>query len=124
MVTSLVSPRLAVVGNQLLPWPAAGLFTGVCFLRSEVRLENITRGRSNTYLVGEKYCNPSFYQDDQQNDEQLGKGTQGRLLGQLMSGTAAMSRTAATRGMFKGDSLGAARYVNPRIFAICMVVRR
>ena len=35
--------------------------TGVCFLRSEVRLAQVADGTSNTYLVGGKYLRPEDY---------------------------------------------------------------
>jgi prepilin-type N-terminal cleavage/methylation domain-containing protein len=36
-------------------WPPLMTFTGVSFVRSRVRLADITDGLTNTYLVGEKY---------------------------------------------------------------------
>jgi hypothetical protein len=38
------------------PWP-----TGICYLRSEVRMADITDGTSNTYMLGEKYLAPDYY---------------------------------------------------------------
>jgi prepilin-type N-terminal cleavage/methylation domain-containing protein len=35
---------------------------GVAFQRSEINLKHITDGASNTYMVGEKYVNPDYYQ--------------------------------------------------------------
>ncbi len=37
--------------------------TGIFFLRSIIRLADITDGLSHTYLVGEKYCDPDHYND-------------------------------------------------------------
>ncbi|HKD37989.1 MAG TPA: DUF1559 domain-containing protein, partial [Pirellulales bacterium] len=36
-------------------------YSGICFLRSEIRSAHITDGASNTYLIGEKYLNPDDY---------------------------------------------------------------
>ena len=42
-------------------WADPSNYTGVMFQRSEIRLTEITRGTSNTYLIGEKYLNPDSY---------------------------------------------------------------
>jgi prepilin-type processing-associated H-X9-DG protein len=39
-----------------LPWP-----NGISFLRSEVKMCDITDGTSNTYMLGEKFLAPDFY---------------------------------------------------------------
>jgi prepilin-type N-terminal cleavage/methylation domain-containing protein/prepilin-type processing-associated H-X9-DG protein len=36
-------------------------FTGVIFLRSEIRIRDINNGTSNTYMIGEKHVDPSKY---------------------------------------------------------------
>jgi prepilin-type N-terminal cleavage/methylation domain-containing protein len=38
------------------PWP-----TGICYLRSEVKIADISDGTSNTYMLGEKYLAPDYY---------------------------------------------------------------
>jgi prepilin-type N-terminal cleavage/methylation domain-containing protein/prepilin-type processing-associated H-X9-DG protein len=37
--------------------------TGVIFIRSKIKMAEISDGTSNTYLVGEKYCDPDHYSD-------------------------------------------------------------
>jgi prepilin-type N-terminal cleavage/methylation domain-containing protein len=41
---------------------ATQLYTGVSFQRSEIGIEHITDGSSNTYLIGEKYLNAQNYE--------------------------------------------------------------
>ena len=36
-------------------------FTGVIFLRSEIRIRDISNGTSNTYMIGEKHVDPMKY---------------------------------------------------------------
>jgi prepilin-type processing-associated H-X9-DG protein len=42
-------------------WPGINTFDGVIYCRSAVKIAQITRGTSNTYLIGEKYLNPANY---------------------------------------------------------------
>jgi prepilin-type N-terminal cleavage/methylation domain-containing protein len=42
-------------------WPDTTEMNGICFVRSEVRFQDVTDGLSNTYLVGEKYLNSTEY---------------------------------------------------------------
>jgi len=44
---------------QSYVWPPLTTFTGVSFVRSRVRLADVTDGLTNTYLVGEKYVSMS-----------------------------------------------------------------
>jgi prepilin-type processing-associated H-X9-DG protein len=55
-------PGNLATGDTTTGWYAPGTqFNGVIFQRSGVNFQQITRGTSNTYLVGEKYMNPNFY---------------------------------------------------------------
>ncbi|MCA9232320.1 MAG: DUF1559 domain-containing protein [Planctomycetales bacterium] len=38
------------------------IFNGLCHVRSEVRIGQVSDGTSNTYLIGEKYLRPESYQ--------------------------------------------------------------
>ena len=42
-------------------WVDPTLINGVCFVRSAIRVADITDGLSNTYLLGEKYINSQDY---------------------------------------------------------------
>jgi prepilin-type N-terminal cleavage/methylation domain-containing protein/prepilin-type processing-associated H-X9-DG protein len=44
-------------------WGNTDVFTGIVFRRSNIKFAQITRGTSNTYLLGEKYLNPDHYTD-------------------------------------------------------------
>jgi prepilin-type N-terminal cleavage/methylation domain-containing protein len=52
------------------------LYTGVCFQRSEVGIEHIGDGTSQTYLIGEKYLNTQNYETgtDAGDNETWGTG--------------------------------------------------
>ena len=43
------------------PWSLASNYTGIHFVRSEIKMADITDGTSNTYMVGEKYVNSYYY---------------------------------------------------------------
>jgi prepilin-type N-terminal cleavage/methylation domain-containing protein/prepilin-type processing-associated H-X9-DG protein len=53
------------------PWPnvtnsgsgATNASSGVCYVRSTIKVAHITDGPSNTYLFGEKFLNPDHYTD-------------------------------------------------------------
>ena len=40
-------------------WGSAATGTGICTLHGEVK--TVPDGESNTYLIGERYCNPDYY---------------------------------------------------------------
>jgi prepilin-type N-terminal cleavage/methylation domain-containing protein/prepilin-type processing-associated H-X9-DG protein len=47
------------------------IFTGVIFLRSQTKIRDITHGTGNTYLIGEKYVNPThYYTGDEEGDDE------------------------------------------------------
>jgi prepilin-type N-terminal cleavage/methylation domain-containing protein/prepilin-type processing-associated H-X9-DG protein len=45
------------------PWPSTASCTGVIFQRSVVSLKHVTRGTSNTFLIGERYISANHYFD-------------------------------------------------------------
>ncbi|MEZ6072104.1 MAG: DUF1559 domain-containing protein [Pirellulales bacterium] len=42
-------------------WADYSDHTGITFVRSDVRIAQVTDGTSNTYMIGEKYLNPDAY---------------------------------------------------------------
>jgi prepilin-type processing-associated H-X9-DG protein len=54
-------------------------FTGVIFLRSQIRMADITNGGSNTYMAGEKYIIATQYDTgkDEGDDEAMLTGMDG-----------------------------------------------
>jgi len=56
-------PSLAQAENPAFPWPTEkgnpnntnDDYNGLCFIRSETRIAQVTDGTSNTYLIGEKF---------------------------------------------------------------------
>ena len=68
-------PATLEEGDSLAFWAAPNLdtseYTGITYLRSEIKLGRITDGTSNTYMIGEKYLNPDNYFDgiDQADNE-------------------------------------------------------
>jgi prepilin-type N-terminal cleavage/methylation domain-containing protein/prepilin-type processing-associated H-X9-DG protein len=44
-------------------WPDTSACSGIFFLRSDLRLNDVMRGSSNTFLAGERYCNSAHYYD-------------------------------------------------------------
>ena len=51
--------------NPTYPWYPSGyserFFTGISFMRSEIKMADVSDGTSNTYMVGEKYLDPDHY---------------------------------------------------------------
>jgi hypothetical protein len=59
----------STLGQPVSPTPPTApehnvnnLLTGISFQRSEVGIEHVTDGTSNTYLIGERYLNPDDYE--------------------------------------------------------------
>lgn len=48
--------------GTLYPWPDTSALTGVCFVRSELRMGDVmSKGAGKVYFAGEKYLNPGSY---------------------------------------------------------------
>ena len=62
-------PTSLAVGDALSTWACISydlqLATGVSFIRSQVTAKMITDGTSKTYLLGEKYLDPDYYENGQ-----------------------------------------------------------
>jgi hypothetical protein len=56
------SPSTTDAGDNNWPWPKESSFDGVIYLRSHVKIAQITDGTTRTYLFGEKYLNPDYYE--------------------------------------------------------------
>ena len=57
-------PSSLVEGDKPIFWtqsPYNRRWTGVIYMRSQIRITDITNGTSNTYMLGEKYLNPTDY---------------------------------------------------------------
>jgi prepilin-type N-terminal cleavage/methylation domain-containing protein len=54
-------PGSYLEGDTTYNWGNVGALTGVIYRRSQVKMPEILNGTSNTYLIGEKYLNPSNY---------------------------------------------------------------
>ncbi len=52
---------LAQGDNPNYSWPGTSNYTGVTYLRSEVRVSDVSDGTGNTYMFGEKYVNADNY---------------------------------------------------------------
>ena len=53
--------RFAEGDEGRFAWPSLSRFSGLSANRSEIRIEDVADGASNTYLVGEKYLNLDDY---------------------------------------------------------------
>jgi prepilin-type N-terminal cleavage/methylation domain-containing protein len=56
-------PTLTVGDDPNFGWPSTDGVTGVIFMRSEIANEDVSRGRSLVFLIGEKYLNPDHQTD-------------------------------------------------------------
>jgi prepilin-type N-terminal cleavage/methylation domain-containing protein/prepilin-type processing-associated H-X9-DG protein len=62
LITGLTpGPSSLVQGDTTFVWPDTSGFEGINFVRSEIKMREVTDGLSKTYLVGEKYLNPDAY---------------------------------------------------------------
>ena len=70
--------------------------TGVIYIRSEISGRRITDGRSNTYLIGEKFLTPLMYESAEGTRRGYGDDEVPTL---AMSGTTAAGRTIQTAAL-------------------------
>jgi prepilin-type N-terminal cleavage/methylation domain-containing protein/prepilin-type processing-associated H-X9-DG protein len=57
------NPATLADGDTNYSWPKASQFTGISFQRSEIELAQVRDGTSHTYLAGEKYIMPDYYEN-------------------------------------------------------------
>lgn len=62
--TSILGPRTPAAAPTFVWDVWTEQLTGVMYCRSTVKTKNILDGTSNTYLAGEKFCNPDHYNDN------------------------------------------------------------
>ncbi len=66
-------PKLLSTGDSsTYHWPSGKKCTGVFFLRSRLTLLDVSRGTSNTFLVGERYISADHYRDGGDNGDNEG----------------------------------------------------
>jgi prepilin-type processing-associated H-X9-DG protein len=56
-------PTNAAQADTSYSWPSPQFFNGIMFVRSAVKIREVSRGLSNTLLVGERYLNATHYED-------------------------------------------------------------
>ena len=62
-IANWFDPRSLAQGDDpSFKWPDVSDHTGVCFLRSQIKLGEVRDGTSHTYLVGEKQLNSADYE--------------------------------------------------------------
>jgi prepilin-type N-terminal cleavage/methylation domain-containing protein len=59
-------------GDTTWYWPDTSGFSGVVYLRSQIRISDIKDGTTCTYMIGEKYLNPLHYEDGQDASDNQG----------------------------------------------------
>ena len=66
-------PSLTAGDDPNYPWKDVSAATGVCFLRSRIRTQDVLDGMSQTYLVGEKHVRRAAYlsADDLGHDQSM-----------------------------------------------------
>jgi len=77
IVQSTAGPETITEANTSYIWSAKTYrCTGISFVRSEVTPASLVDGASNTYLVGEKYLNPMYYEtgEDSGDDDSMYAG--------------------------------------------------
>jgi prepilin-type N-terminal cleavage/methylation domain-containing protein/prepilin-type processing-associated H-X9-DG protein len=66
---------LAQGDSPSYPWPSTAAFSGIFFQRSTVSMNQITRGTSNTFMIGERYIDARHYADGLDNGDNEGMYT-------------------------------------------------
>lgn len=104
-------------GDGAWPWPKELKFPGVIFVRSMVRLAEITDGTTSTFLAGEKYLNPDSYTQTLYRDTSDDEGAYAGYNGDITRSTYPDFPPMQDTPGFIGYSFGSA---HPGVFQMVM----
>jgi prepilin-type N-terminal cleavage/methylation domain-containing protein len=100
---------LAEADDPSYGWQTAGE-TGVIFQRSQININHIPDGTSQTYLIGEKYIRKDYYQTGQDfgDDQSLFSGTDVDVIRWTGNSSDYLPPVRDTRGVIHNSNFGSA----------------